>query len=76
MIIKYIIEVKKNAITILETAKVGYKHLIVPNVRVIGGTRIKSLSLLVDKAIIKAKQLVVPVFLTEGLLLILLLALL
>jgi putative membrane protein len=75
-VIKYIIDVAKNAITNLEPAKVGYKHLIVPNVRVIGGTRIKSLSLLVDKAIIKAKQLVVPVFLTEGLLLILLLALL
>jgi putative membrane protein len=75
-LIKYITDVAKIAVANLEPAKAGYKHFIVPNVRVIGGSRIASLSLLVDKAIIKAKQLVVPVFFVEGLLLILLLALL
>jgi len=74
-LIKYITDVAKTATANLEPAKAGCKHLIVPQVRVIGGSRIASLSLLVDKAIIKAKQLVVPVFLTEGLLLILLLTL-
>ena len=73
---RYIIEAAKEAVTNLESAKVGCKHFIVPNIRVIGGSRIASLSLLVDQAIKKAKRVVVPVFLAEGLLLLLLLALL
>jgi len=75
-LISYITDVARNAAANLEPAKAGCKHLIVPQVRVIGGSRIGSLSLLVDKAFVKAKQVIVPVFLTEGLLLILLLALL
>ncbi|MCL2288126.1 MAG: DUF2070 family protein [Candidatus Bathyarchaeota archaeon] len=75
-LIKYIIDVAKDATTDLELAKAGCKHLIVPQVRVIGSSQITSLSLLVDKAIMKAKQIVVPIFLIEGLLLILFLALL
>ncbi|MCL1965574.1 MAG: DUF2070 family protein [Candidatus Bathyarchaeota archaeon] len=76
VLIKYITDVAKTAIANSEPAKAGYKHLIVPQVRVIGGSRISSLSLLVDKGIEKAKRLLVPVFFTEGLLLILLLILL
>jgi len=76
VLISCIMEVIKDAATNLEPAKVGCKHLIVPQVRVIGGARIESFSLLIDKAIVKAKQLVVPIFLTEGLLLLLLLAIL
>jgi predicted neutral ceramidase superfamily lipid hydrolase len=75
-LIKYIIDAAKAADVNLEPAKAGCKHLVVPQVRVIGGSRITSLSLLVDKAIVKAKQIVVPVFLTEGVLLLLLLYLL
>jgi putative membrane protein len=75
-LIKYITDVAKVAATNLEPAKAGSKHFFVPQVRVIGGSRIASLSLLVDKAIMRAKQLVIPVFLTEGLLLFLLLFLL
>jgi putative membrane protein len=75
-LIKYIIDVAKAADANLEPAKAGYKHLIVPQVRVIGGARIAALSLLVDKAIVKAKHIFVPVFLTEGVLLLLLLYLL
>jgi len=76
LLIKYVTDVAKAAFANLESAKAGCKHLVVPQVSVIGGSRIASLSLLVDKAIARAKQIVVPVFFTEGLLLILLLALL
>jgi putative membrane protein len=76
LLINYITDSAKTAAANLESAKAGCKHLIVPQVRVIGGSRIASLSLLVDKALVKAKRVVVPIFLTEGLLLILLLALL
>ncbi|MDR0797713.1 MAG: DUF2070 family protein [Nitrososphaerota archaeon] len=72
-LIKYITEVAKTAADNLEPAKAGCKHLIVPQVRVIGGSRIENLSLLVDKAIVKAKHLGIPLFLTEGLLLLILL---
>jgi putative membrane protein len=75
-LINYIIEAAKEAAANLEPARAGFKHLVVPHVRVIGGSRIASLSLLVDQALKKAKRIVVPVFLTEGLLLLLLLALL
>ena len=75
-LISYITEVAKDAASNLEPAKAGCKHLVIPQVRVIGGARIETLSLLVDKAIVKAKQIVVPVFFTEGLLLLLLLAML
>jgi len=75
-LLNYVVDVAKAAVANLESAKVAFKHLIVPQVRVIGGSRIKSLSLLVDKAIMKAKRIVVPVFFTEGLLLILFLFLL
>jgi predicted neutral ceramidase superfamily lipid hydrolase len=76
LLTNYITDAAKTAAANLEPAKAGCKHLIVPQVRVIGGSRIASLSLLVDKALVKAKRVVVPIFLTEGLLLILLLALL
>jgi putative membrane protein len=75
-LINYITDVAKTAAANLEPAKAGCKHLIVPQVRVIGGSRIESLSLLVDQALVKAKRIVVPVFLVEGLVLILLLTLL
>jgi putative membrane protein len=74
-LIRYITDVAKTAVENLEPAKAGCKNLVVPQVRVIGGQRISSLSLLVDKALVKAKHIVAPVFLLEGLLLILLLTL-
>ncbi|MDR0461281.1 MAG: DUF2070 family protein [Nitrososphaerota archaeon] len=75
-LIRYITEAANEAASNLEPAKAGCKHFNVPTVRVIGGSSIASLSLLVDQAIKKAKQMVIPVFLTEGLLLLLLLSLL
>lgn len=76
LLINHMVDAAKTAAANLEPAKAGCKHLIVPQVRVIGSSRIESLSLLVDKALKKAKHVVVPIFLTEGLILVLLLALL
>ena len=75
LLINYISEVAKKAEANLEASNAGYLHFIVPQVRVIGEERLKSVTTLVDKAIVKAKHLVVPIFGGEGLLLILLLLL-
>jgi putative membrane protein len=76
MLINYITEAAKSALTNLETCNAGCVRLVVPNVRVIGQARLESLSLLVDKALRWAKQAVAPIFVSEGLFLILLLSLL
>jgi putative membrane protein len=75
LLINYISEVVKKAEANSEASNSGYIHFIVPQVRVIGEERLKSVTTLVDKAILKAKQLVFPIFGAEGLLLILLLLL-
>lgn len=75
-LISYIQEAAKAAASTLEHCKAGCLHMIVPKVRVIGKARLESLSMLVDKALQRAKQIVVPIFALEGLALILLLAML
>ena len=75
-LISYIEEAAKAATANLETCNAGCLHLVVPKVRVIGEARLESLSLLVDKALRRAKGIVAPIFVSEGLILILLLALL
>jgi putative membrane protein len=75
-LIGYIKEAASSAVERLETCKVGFLTITVPKVRVIGQSRIHALSTLVDKALQKAKRIVVPIFALEGVLLILLLAVL
>jgi putative membrane protein len=75
-LIHHITDVAKAALSNLESCKAGCLRLVVSKVRVIGEARLASLSLLVDKALRRAKQIVTPIFVSEGLLLILLLALL
>ena len=75
LLIQHISEVAKNAEVNLEGCTVGCRTFVVPRVRVIGEERLKSVTTLVDKAIVKAKQVVFPIFGVEGLLLILLLLL-
>ncbi len=75
VLIGYIDEAAKRAVATLEEAKVGCVSFNVPKVRVIGEGHLNSISTLVDKAIVKAKQMVAPVFGLEGLILILLLLL-
>jgi hypothetical protein len=60
----------------LESCRAACQHLVVPKVRVIGADRIHSLTTLVDMALQKAKQIIVPIFAVEGILLILFLAVL
>jgi putative membrane protein len=72
----YISEAAKAAAAKLERCKAGCKRVVVPKVRVIGKARLESLSMMVDKALQKAKQIVIPIFAVEGLFLILLLAIL
>jgi putative membrane protein len=74
-LIGYIREVSKAAATNLEDCKAGCQRLTVPDVRVIGEARLGSLSLFVDRALRRAKQTVAPIFVCEGLVLILLLTL-
>lgn len=76
ILIDYIQEAAKKAMANLETCNAGCLRLVVPKVRVIGQDRIESLSKLVDKALQRAKQTVAPIFVSEGLILILLLAIL
>ena len=75
-LISYIQEAAKVAAASLSPCNAGCLHLVVPNVRVIGKARLESLSLLVDKALQRAKKTVIPIFAAEGLILILLMALL
>jgi putative membrane protein len=75
-LIGYIKKAAKAAATSLESCKAGCLTVVVPKVRVIGKARLESLSMLVDKALQKAKQIVIPIFGFEGLFLVLLLAVL
>ena len=75
-LIGYIKSAVQTAAGKLEICKAGCLSTVVPKVRVIGGECLASLTVLVDKTLQKAKRIVVPIFATEGLLLILLLALL
>jgi putative membrane protein len=74
LLIRHIQEVSKAAEKNLETCKAGCSRIVVSKIRVIGQTRIESLSLLVDKTLQRAKQVVAPIFVSEGLFLVLLLA--
>ena len=75
VLIRYIGEAAKKAESNLEACKAGCLQFVVPKVRVIGEDRLHSISTLVDKAIVKAKQMVFPIFGLEGFFLILLLML-
>ena len=76
MLIGYIKEVASTAMARLEPCTAGSLTITVPKVRVIGQARIQALSTLVDEALQRAKRIVIPIFALEGLLLILLLAVL
>jgi len=76
VLIGHIEETAKAAAAKLERCKAGCLSIVVPKVRVIGKTRLESLSMLVDRTLQKAKQIVIPIFGLEGLFLILLLSVL
>ncbi len=76
LLVKYLKEVVAKASEGLKHCKAACSNLVVSKVRVIGKSRIHSLSALVDVALRKAKQVVVPIFAFEGFLLILYLSVL
>ena len=76
LLIGYVCDVAKKAESNLEPSKAGAVHLVVPQVRVIGEAHLQAMSSMVDKSIQKAKQMLLPIFGLEGLILILLLLLL
>jgi len=73
LLINYIGEAAKKANANLEVCKAGCRTFTVPQVRVIGEERLKSVTTLVDKSIEQAKKTAPVIFGVEGLLLILLL---
>ena len=75
LLIRYICDVAKKAEANLEVSKAGFLRFVVPKVRVIGEERLKSITLLVDKALERVKQTLIPIFGLEALILILLLLL-
>jgi putative membrane protein len=76
VLIRYIVEVAKKAEADMEPCKANAVHLVVPKVRVIGEAYLQALSTLTHKSIQKAKQLAPPIFVSEGIVLLLLLLLL
>jgi putative membrane protein len=76
ILIAHIEEAASTALSRLETCNACCSSFVVPQVRVIGGSRINSLTTLVDEALQKAKRITVPIFAFEGFLLVLLLAVL
>jgi putative membrane protein len=72
-LIGYVKEAASAAMDDLERCKVGWLRITVPKVKVIGKTRIESLSLLTDKALRKAKKTAFPIFAFSGLVLMLIL---
>ncbi len=76
LLIGYVKQAALAAAANFEPCKAGHLRLTVPNVRVIGGEFLESISLLVDQTIQKAKRLLLPVFGVEHLLLLVLLILL
>ncbi len=75
-LIKHIKNAALGATGKLESCRAGYCSFTVPQIRVIGGGSLGVMSVLVDQTIQKAKRIIAPIFGAEGLLLILLLALL
>ncbi len=75
LLIRFIGEVAKKAESNLEVSNAGCIQFMVPQVRVIGEEHLNSITTLVDKAIVKTKRIVAPIFGIEGLILLLLLLL-
>ncbi|MCS7115251.1 MAG: DUF2070 family protein [Candidatus Bathyarchaeota archaeon] len=73
-LISYIEEVTNSAIANLETAKVGFRSVVIPKVKVIGQGSLEKLCLLPGKAVKRAKKIVVPLFAATSLFLVLFLS--
>jgi putative membrane protein len=72
-LIGYIKEATLTSLSNLEPVKAACRSITIPDVKVIGEKRLETLCLLIDRALKKAKKVVVPIFATSGLLLMLVL---
>jgi len=68
-LIGYIKEAAHAAVANLERCKAECRRIKIPNVKVIGKTRLESLSLLTDRTLKKAKKTIIPILTLSGLLL-------
>ncbi len=68
-LISYIKEAAIAAMANLERCRAGCRRVTVPNVKAIGKTLLESLSLITDRALERAKKIVIPIFALSGLLL-------
>ena len=72
-LIGYIKEATLTSLSNLEPVKAACRSITIPDVKVIGEKRLETLCLLIDRALKKAKKVVVPIFASSGLLLMLVL---
>jgi putative membrane protein len=72
-LIEYVKEATLSSLSNMESVKAGCRTMTIPDVKVIGEKRLETLCLLIDRALKKAKRVVVPIFATSGLLLMLIL---
>jgi putative membrane protein len=72
-LIAYIKEAILSSLSNLEPVKAACRRITIPNVKVIGGKRLETLCLLIDRTLKKAKKVAIPIFATSGLLLMLVL---
>ncbi len=72
-LIAYIKRATFAALSDLEHVKAACRSITIPEVKVIGGKRLETLCLLIDRTLQKAKKVAVPIFATSGLLLMLVL---
>ena len=75
-LITYVEETALRAMKNLESTKMNYVDVPIPEVEVIGERQLESLCLLIDNCLRRAKRMTVPIFLGSGVLLILFLLLL
>ena len=74
-LIGYITEAAKKALASMESAKFGYRSIIIPKVKVIGRKPLEKLCVLTDDALHAGKRIVVPLFSAAFLVLMLILML-
>ena len=72
-LIGYIKEATLSSLSNLEPVKASCRSITIPDVKVIGGKRLETLCLLIDRTLKKAKKVAIPIFATSGLLLMLVL---
>jgi putative membrane protein len=72
-LISYVKDAALSSLSNSEPVKAACRRITIPNVKVIGGKRLETLCLLIDRSLKVAKRVFIPIFATSGLLLMLVL---